>query len=65
MAYAVFSAAYGRRHLNDADYTARLGSFQRSVGLIAAHNAQQNKSYSLALNKFADWTEVRAQCFAN
>lgn len=57
-AYAAFSMAHGRRHSSAADYRQRLASFQRSVGLIAAHNAQKVKSYSLALNTFADWTEV-------
>ena len=58
LAYAVFSLAHGRRHSSVADYRQRLTSFQRSVGLIATHNARKEKSYSLALNKFADWTEV-------
>ena len=57
-AYALFSAVHGRRHESGADFRGRLGAFQRSVGLIAAHNAAPNKSYTLAVNKFADWSEV-------
>ena len=57
-AYALFSAVHGRRHESHADFSNRLGAFQRSVGLIAAHNGAPNKSYTLAINKFADWSEV-------
>lgn len=58
--YALFSAVHGRQHESHADFGVRLGAFQRSMGLIAAHNAKVNKSYTLAINKYADWTEVRA-----
>lgn len=57
-AYALFSAVHGRTHESHADFSVRLGAFRSSLGLIAAHNAKADKSYTLAINKFADWTEV-------
>ncbi|KAL4539565.1 hypothetical protein Ndes2437B_g02068 [Nannochloris sp. 'desiccata'] len=45
----------GRTHANLQDYRHRLSLFQRNTAMISAHNAQ-NKSFTMAMNKFGDWT---------
>lgn len=45
-------------HGSHEEYTQRLGIFRSNVDLISQHNAQNSKSHTLAVNRFADWSEV-------
>jgi len=45
----------GRTHTSLQEYRHRLILFQKNAAMISAHNAQ-NKSFTMAMNKFGDWT---------
>jgi C1A family cysteine protease len=45
----------GRTHANLQEYRHRLSLFQKNSAMITQHNAQ-NKSFTMAMNKFGDWT---------
>ena len=52
----------GRRHASLAEYRRRAAVFGRNVARIAAHNARSGRTFSMAMNRFGDWTreEFRA-----
>ena len=58
--YDAFAAAHGRRHASPAEYQHRLGVFQANSQLVEAHNKAGRRNFTLALNRFADWTQARA-----
>ena len=57
-AYDAFAAEHGRRHTSLAEYEHRARVFAGSAALVAAHNAAPGRGFTLALNGFADWTQV-------
>lgn len=57
--YLAFCATHGRRHADQAEYDMRLKTYSMHKALIEETNAA-NRTYKLAANKFADWTQV---CF--
>ncbi len=59
-AYDAFAAAHGRTHASEAVYRWRLGAYRANMATIAAHNARPGRAYSMAPNRYADWTEVPA-----
>jgi Cathepsin propeptide inhibitor domain (I29) len=58
-AYDAFAAEHGRVHGSPEEYARRLGIYRANVDFISRHNAQNSKSHTLAVNHFADWSEVR------
>ena len=60
--YDAFAATYGRRHTSLAEYQHRLGVFQSNRQLVEAHNSNGGRSFTMALNRYADWTQVRPPC---
>ncbi len=56
--YDDFAAAHGRRHASAAEYEHRRTVFHSNRLLVEAHNAANSHNYSLALNRFADWSQV-------
>ena len=57
--YDLFSRHHGRQHADHADYKRRLATYRSNTLRIVGHNADAAKSYHMAVNRFADWTEVR------
>ena len=57
-AYDAFAAKHGRVHASSEEYARRLGIYKANVEFISRHNAQNSKSHTLAVNHFADWSEV-------
>jgi C1A family cysteine protease len=45
----------GRVHANLQEYRHRASLFQKNTAMIAQHNAA-NKTFTMAMNKFGDWT---------
>jgi Papain family cysteine protease/Cathepsin propeptide inhibitor domain (I29) len=45
----------GRTHASLQEYRHRLSLFQKNSAIITAHNAA-NKSFTMAMNRFGDWT---------
>lgn len=58
-AYDAFAAAHGRRHASLAEYELRRRTFAENVAFVAAHNNGLERTFTMALNRFADWTQVR------
>ena len=58
--YDLFSALHGRQHADAADYQRRLATYRSNALHIVGHNADSAKPYRMAINRFADWSEVRA-----
>ena len=58
--YDLFSAAHGRRHDGPVEYQQRLATFRSNALRVVGHNADSAKPYRMAINRFADWSEVRA-----
>ncbi len=58
--YDLFSALHGRQHADAANYQRRLMTYRSNALHIVGHNADSAKPYRMAINRFADWTEVRA-----
>jgi len=60
--YDAFLSSHGRgrRHASLREYNARLEVFSANAAMITAHNAE-NKSYTMAMNKFGDWTREEFQ----
>ena len=56
--YDEFAALHGRTHTSQSDYEARRRVYHSNKALVAQGNARP-LGYSLALNRFADWTQVR------
>lgn len=57
-AHAHWSLAHGRAPAQDeAEHAARVARFRRAVARVAAHNAQPDKTYTMHLGRFADWSE--------
>ncbi len=56
--YDLFSALHGRQHADTADYQRRLATYRSNALHIVGHNADSAKPYRMAINRFADWTEV-------
>jgi C1A family cysteine protease len=56
-----FQVAYGKDYASMEEYTYRFGVFKSNLDRISAHNAL-NKSWTLAVNPFADmtWDEFKA-----
>ena len=50
---------HGHRHASPEEYQARRAVFHANRRHVEATNAQQSSSYSVELNHFADWSEVR------
>ena len=57
--YLAFCEEFGRRHADKAEYEMRRQTFSTHKALIKDSNAS-NRTYKLAINKYADWTQVRA-----
>ena len=49
---------HGRQHADQEEYDLRLQTYAAHKALIEEHNAA-NLTWKLAINKFADWTQVR------
>ena len=47
----------GRRHHSMEDYHRRAAVHSRNAKMIAEHNARENKTFTMAMNKFGDWHE--------
>ena len=47
----------GRRHHSVEDYHHRAAIHSRNAKMIAEHNARENKTFTMAMNKFGDWHE--------
>ncbi len=63
MAYDAFAAEHGRSHSSHQEYAYRLGVYLDNVELIDQWNLEAASGngphrHTLAVNKFADWTEV-------
>jgi Cathepsin propeptide inhibitor domain (I29) len=56
--YDDFVATHGRQHASEHERHARSILFQQHSAAIRQHNAQPGRTYSLALNRFADWTRA-------
>ncbi|EIE24547.1 cysteine proteinase [Coccomyxa subellipsoidea C-169] len=54
--YDEFAAAHGRRHGSAAEYEHRRGVFHSNRLYVDTHNSAQ-RNYSLALNRYADWSQ--------
>ena len=46
----------GRRHANLKEYRHRLDLFRGNMNKINAHNARNDKTYTMEMNRFGDWT---------
>ncbi|CAL8467551.1 g7089 [Coccomyxa elongata] len=55
--YDEFAAAHGRRHASAAEYEHRRTMFHSNRLLVETHNAANSHNYTLALNRFADWSQ--------
>ena len=47
----------GRRHHSVEDYRRRAAVHSRNLRMIAEHNAREDKTFTMAMNKFGDWHE--------
>jgi len=56
-AYDAHALAHGRRHSGREEYALRAAVFEGVAGLVRAHNADPRAGYTMAVNKWADWTE--------
>lgn len=56
--YLAFCNEYGRHHADKSEYEMRRQTFSSHKSLIEETNAA-NRTYKLAINKYADWTQVR------
>ncbi|KAI8114037.1 hypothetical protein M9434_002163 [Picochlorum sp. BPE23] len=55
--YDAFLSQYGpRRHASLQEYTMRSLIFERNRNMIDSHNSNPSKTYTMAMNRFADWT---------
>ena len=56
---AFLSSEHGssRRHHSVEDYHHRAAIHSRNAKMIAEHNARENKTFTMAMNKFGDWHE--------
>jgi Cathepsin propeptide inhibitor domain (I29) len=61
--YDAFTATHGRRHASRLEYELRRSVYSENRRYVEAHNAAANgpSAHRLALNRFADWTDVRGQ----
>lgn len=57
-AYDAHALAHGRRHSGREEYALRAAVFEGVAGLVRAHNADPRAGYTMAVNKWADWTEA-------
>lgn len=55
--YDAFSVEHGRRHASLAEYEHRKNVFHQNRLYIEAHN-EAGRNFSMALNRFADWTQA-------
>ena len=54
--YHKYLAEYGKSYNSENEFEFRFQIFKENANLIDAHNAQES-TYTLGINKFADWTE--------
>ena len=57
--YDLFSRQHGRQHADSAEYRRRLTTYRSNALRIVGHNADAAKPFRMAINRFADWSEVR------
>lgn len=55
--YDLHSLQHGRKHSSPAEYHTRLGYFTTNKLMVETHNENSDNTYTLGLNKFADWSE--------
>jgi Cathepsin propeptide inhibitor domain (I29) len=60
--YDAHAVAHGRTHAHRGEYERRRAWYYASKGVVEAHNADPEQTYTLALNHLADWShdEYRA-----
>jgi KDEL-tailed cysteine endopeptidase len=56
-AYSRWSAKFGRLYASPEEKNFRLKAFHKNFNFVEAHNSDSKKTYSVALNQFADMTD--------
>ena len=51
-----FKSKYGKNYESQAEEARRFANFMATKHQVELHNAQENKSFEMGLNHFADWT---------
>jgi len=57
-AYAAFLEKHGHRAMDSVSYKERLTTFARTQAQVAAHNKNPSRTWTAAVNRFADYTEA-------
>lgn len=62
--FGKFVQKHGKSYSSVEEFSARFATFKNWAEYIANHNAKADKTYELAINKFADhtWDEFRSMC---
>ncbi len=60
--FGKFVQQHGKTYASVEEFSARFAVFKNSMDLIETHNAKADRTYDLALNKFADltWQEFKS-----
>jgi hypothetical protein len=62
--FGKFVQQHGKSYSSVEEFSARFAIFKQWMNYIEGHNSKADKTYELAINKFADhtWEEFRNMC---
>lgn len=52
-----YLSAHGKSYKTQNEYKMRLGHYKKKDDFVKKHNALKNVTYTVAHNKFSDWTD--------